>query len=151
MNHFRTILNLCLSITFLVSLVGAAAPAAASVASTTGVVIAQVYGGGGNIGSTYTHDYMLLFNGGAAAVDISTWSVQYASYAGTTWQTTNLTGSIPPGGFYLIQQAAEGGGTTPLPTPDLVGTIMASHGTVPIAPSTTVAMASAAVSGRCVR
>ncbi len=90
------------------------------------VVISQVYGGGGNSGATYTHDYVELFNRGAAAVDVSTWSVQYASAAGTTWQLTNLTGSIPPGGYYLVQEAQGAGGTTPLPTPDATGTIFMS-------------------------
>jgi predicted extracellular nuclease len=38
------------------------------------------------------------------------------------WTRTNLSGSIPAGGYYLVQQAAGAGGTTPLPTPDATGT-----------------------------
>jgi uncharacterized repeat protein (TIGR01451 family) len=91
--------------------------------SSGGLVISQVYGGGGNVGSIYTHDFIELFNAGTATVDVSGWSVQYASATGTTWAVTTLSGSIPPGGYYLIQQAAGAGGTAPLPTPDAIGTI----------------------------
>ena len=67
------------------------------------VVISEVYGGGGNSGATYTHDYIELYNRGASAVDLTGWSVQYASAAGTTWAVrTNLTGSIGAGRYYLI-------------------------------------------------
>src|SRR5687768_3485048 len=83
-------------------------------AASSSIVISQVYGGGGNAGATYTHDFIELFNLGAVAVDVSTWSVQYASNTGTSWQRTNPTGSIAPGAYYLVQQAAGAGGTTAL-------------------------------------
>ncbi|HXH34217.1 MAG TPA: lamin tail domain-containing protein [Plantibacter sp.] len=67
-----------------------------------GVVISQVYGGGGNSGATLTNDYIELFNSGTTTVDLSTWSVQYASSAGFTWQRTNLTGSLAPGRYYRV-------------------------------------------------
>ncbi len=41
------------------------------------VVISQVYGGGGNSGATYTHDFIELFNRGASSVSLTGWSVQY--------------------------------------------------------------------------
>lgn len=49
------------------------------------MVISQVYGGGGNTGAPYTHDFVELFNRSSATIDISGWSVQYASSAGTSW------------------------------------------------------------------
>jgi hypothetical protein len=52
-----------------------------------------VYGGGGNAGSTYKNDFIELFNRGTSPVNVSGWSVQYASTAGTTWQVTNLSGN----------------------------------------------------------
>ena len=64
----------------------------AAVASSSGVVISQVYGGGGNTGSTYTHDFIELFNAGSSAIDLTGWSVQYASNTGTSWPVTPLTG-----------------------------------------------------------
>jgi uncharacterized protein len=53
-----------------------AAPAAA--ASST-MVISQLYGGGGNDGSTYTNDFVELYNRSATAVSLSGWTIQYAS------------------------------------------------------------------------
>ncbi len=87
------------------------------------VAISQVYGGGGNSGATYKNDFVELRNRGDSAVDVSGWSIQYASASGSTWQRANLAGSIPAGGFYLIQLAAGSGGTTDLPAPDASGGI----------------------------
>lgn len=128
MKPFTALLFLGVAAALLASLPGlpASVAAIAAPASTTGVVIAQIYGGGGNTDATYTHDYILLFNASQATVDISTWSVQYASATGTTWQKTDLVGSIAPGQFYLIQEAQGSGGTTPLPTPDASGDIAMS-------------------------
>jgi hypothetical protein len=61
------------------------------------IVISQIYGGGGNSGATLKNDFIELFNPGGVAVSVNGWSVQYASAAGTTWQVTNLSGTIPPG------------------------------------------------------
>lgn len=98
----------------------AAAPAHAA----SDLVISQVYGGGGNSGATLRNDYVELFNRGTVPVDLSGWSIQYASAAGTTWNNkTNLGGIIAPGQYFLVQQAAGTGGTTNLPPPDVVGTI----------------------------
>ena len=100
---------------------------AASFAANPSVVISQVYGGGGNSGAFWKNDFIELFNPGAAPVDLSTWSVQYASQNGTSWSRTNLTGSIPAGGYYLVQEAAgANANATPLPTPDATGTIAMS-------------------------
>jgi uncharacterized protein len=90
------------------------------------IVISQVYGGGGNSGSTYTHDFIELFNRGTTVVDLTGWSVQYASAAGTSWQATTLSGTLQPGQYYLVQQAQGAAGTTPLPTPDATGSIAMS-------------------------
>lgn len=95
-------------------------------ATSTDVVISQVYGGGGNSGATYTNDYVQLTNRGGSAVDLSGWSVQYASATGTSWQRTALSGSIAPGATYLVGEAAGSGGTTALPNPNVTGTIAMS-------------------------
>ena len=98
-------------------------PANALGAPSTTIVISQVYGGGGNSGATYKNDFIELYNIGSSTVNVSTWSVQYAATTGTSWQRTNLSGSIAPGAHYLIQEAAGAGGTTNLPTPDATGSI----------------------------
>jgi Domain of unknown function (DUF4347)/Lamin Tail Domain/RTX calcium-binding nonapeptide repeat (4 copies) len=87
----------------------------------SGIVISQVYGGGGNSGATYKNDFIELFNRGTTAVNVSGWSVQYASATGNfSSNITNLSGIIAPGSYYLIQQDAGTGGTSNLPTPDLI-------------------------------
>jgi cardiolipin synthase A/B len=110
------------------------------------VVISQVYGGGGNSGSVYKNDFIELFNSGGTAQDITGWAVQYTSATGTTWTNkTDLSGSIPAGGYYLVQEAAGTGGTTDLPIPDVTGTIAmnATAGKVALTNTTT------ALSGAC--
>jgi predicted extracellular nuclease len=114
------------ALALLVSGLGAALAGAPAAAVSADVVISEVYGGGGNSGATLTNDFIELYNRGTTPVNISTWSVQYSSATGTTWLRTNLTGTIQPGRWYLVQEAAGMGGTTPLPTPDATGTIAMS-------------------------
>jgi predicted extracellular nuclease len=90
------------------------------------IVVSEVYGGGGNTGATLRNDFIELYNRGSVAVMVNGWTVQYASSAGTTWQTTPLTGTIEPGAHYLVQEAQGAGGTTNLPAPDATGTIAMS-------------------------
>ena len=89
------------------------------------VVISQAYGGGGNSGAQYKSDFIELHNNGTSAVDLTGWSVQYASTTGSGWSTatTPLSGSIAAGGYYLIKQADGAGSQAPLPTPDATGNI----------------------------
>jgi predicted extracellular nuclease len=104
-----------------------ALPTPAANATSPDLVISQVYGGGGNSGSTYTNDFVELFNRGASPASLAGWSVQYAAATGTVWQKTNLTPTtLAPGQYYLVQEAQGAGGTTPLPTPDVTGTILMS-------------------------
>lgn len=90
------------------------------------VVISQVYGGGGNSGATFTHDFIELHNKSDETVFINDWSVQYASTAGSTWTVTPLSGSIPAGGYFLVQQSSSSTTGSPLPTPDATGSIAMS-------------------------
>ncbi|MGI8828942.1 MAG: ExeM/NucH family extracellular endonuclease [Candidatus Limnocylindria bacterium] len=100
------------------------APTPARAVSET-LVISQVYGGGGNSGATFTHDFIELFNRGDSTVDLAGMSLQYASATGTgnfganTGQLTELSGSIPAGGYFLVQQASQAAVGAPLPTADL--------------------------------
>ena len=86
------------------------------------LVVSQVFAGGGNAGAPYANDFVELFNRGSTAVDVSGWTVQYASAAGATWQATPLTGSIAPGRHYLVQLASAAAVGASLPTPDASGT-----------------------------
>jgi predicted extracellular nuclease len=112
-----------------------AAPALAQVR------ISQVYGAGGNSGAPLKNDYIELFNAGTSEVDLAGWSVQYASSTGTTWQATALSGTLQPGQYLLVQEAAGANAlATPLPTPDNTGTIAmaAGAGKVALRDSTTL-------------
>jgi len=88
------------------------------------VVLAEVYGGGGEQGSHWTNDYIILYNPTGDPVDLSNWSVQYAFFVGSDWEVTNLNGSIAAYAYYSIQEGGDGGGIEPLPfVPDAIGDI----------------------------
>src|SRR5262245_28416502 len=119
----RVALGLALGVVLLVGTV----PANANT-SGTGLVISQVYGGGGNGGATYQNDYIELFNPTGAAISVAGWSVQYASATGTgnfgstTTMITPLSGSIAAGHYLLVQEASQAAVGALLPTPDITDT-----------------------------
>ena len=139
---FSLRLALCLVLLFSSLLVS---PPTRVKASANGIVISQIYGGGGNAGSTFKNDFIEIFNADGATVNLSGWSVQYASAAGTTWQVTALSGSLAPGQYFLIQESQGAGGTTNLPAPNATGNIAmsATAGKVALVSSTV------ALSGGC--
>lgn len=120
-----------------VALAAGTAAVPASAVSTT-LVVSQVYGGGGNSGATLRNDFVELYNRGTTTVTVTGWSVQYAAASGTTWAVVPLSGSVPPGGYYLVQLGAGGSGTTDLPAPDATGTVNigATAGKLALAAST---------------
>src|ERR1041385_1772971 len=104
----------------LLALLLLAAPAAE--AASPDLVISQLYAGGGNSGATYTNDFVELFNRGSAAVDLTGWTIEYATSAGTSWSATALSGNLAPGRHYLAQLASSAAVGSPLPAPDATGT-----------------------------
>ncbi len=111
------------------------AGACACMLSTTNaqIVINEAYGGGGNSGSTYTNDFIELFNNSTASIDISGYQLAYASSTGAFSPTTTGTDTafvtiipagttLAAGALYLIQEAKGTAGTTALPSPNLVDT-----------------------------
>ncbi len=104
-----------------------AIPTAASAAS-PGLVISEAYGGGGNSGATLTHDFVELYNPTDAPISVDGMSVQYRSSGSSAAASgvTELSGTVPAGGYYLVQQAQGNGGTQALPTPDATGSIAMS-------------------------
>ncbi len=102
------------------------------------IVISQIYGAGGNSGATYQNDFIELFNRGSTTVNMTGWTVQYTSTAGSLWATTALSGSLAPGQYYLIRQAAGTScGGSPcgavLPAPDATGNIAISANAAKVA------------------
>ena len=94
------------------------------------VVISQIYGAGGNKGSIYKRDYVVLHNNTANPIDMSNWSIQYAPAKAATGQTPNPwslavfpTGTtIAAYGNFLVGLGSNGeGGTFNLPAPDYNG------------------------------
>jgi len=104
-----------------------ATPHASASLDGTGLVISQVYGGGGNVGATLTHDFIEIFNPTANPISLNGKSVQYASSTGTGsfGSTSNVISELPnvslgAGQYYLIQESQGVNPGTALPTPDLV-------------------------------
>jgi hypothetical protein len=116
---------------------------------TGGVVISQVYGGGGNTSATYNQDFVELFNRTTNPVDISGWSIQYSSATGTAWAVTTIPAStiVAPGKYYLIGLATGANGVA-LPTPDLTNTtnMSGTAGKVALVSNNTALSGSAACS-----
>jgi len=125
----RTVIGGVAALILSAASLAAAQPALAAPSAASPVVIDEVYGGGGNSGAPLAQDFVELYNPTDAPVDLTGWSVQYASSAGT-WANggqTNLTGSIPAGGHYLVAEAVGANTSLPaLPTPDATGTIAMS-------------------------
>ncbi|HKP83674.1 MAG TPA: lamin tail domain-containing protein [Pyrinomonadaceae bacterium] len=110
------------------------------------IVISQVFGGGGNSGSPFRNDFIEIFNRGNTSVNLSGWSVQYASATASTWSVTPLTSvTLLPGQYYLIQESSGGSSGVVLSAPDATGTIAmaAGSGKVALVKSSTV------LSGTC--
>jgi hypothetical protein len=114
------------------------------------IVVSQVYAGGGNSGASFANDFVELFNRGGTAVDVGGWTIQYASAAGTTWQATGLSGTIPAGAHYLVQLSSGGTAGSPLPAADAVGTTnLASSGEKVALVRATTSLACGASAGGC--
>lgn len=100
----------------------AAAASAPALASTSGVVISQVYGGNGNV---FASDFVELFNAGTQPVALTGWSIQYASATGAGTFASNgvvaVSGTLQPGQHHLVRLATTAGPA--LPAADSTGSI----------------------------
>ena len=140
----------------ILGLFGAFSAPAPTRAISPDIVISEVYGGGGNSGAPFTHDFIEIYNRGATPVDLTGWSVQYASATGTGTFADNspvaLAGTLPPGRHYLVQNASGGANGVPLPTPDATGTIAMALGSgkvVAVRPGATLGLACNGSSDPC--
>ncbi|MFJ5231837.1 endonuclease/exonuclease/phosphatase family protein [Kitasatospora sp. NPDC088391] len=124
----RTLLRAAATAAVATSLLTVPLPGA-SAAPSTGAVISEVYGGGGNSGATLKNDFIELGNPSGAAFGLAGYSVQYlpgSPSANSQWGVTPLTGSVAPGGRYLVAEGPGAGGTVDLPTADAAGTLALS-------------------------
>lgn len=97
-------------------------------ASTSGLVIHQIYGSGGSSGATWRNDYIELLNTGTQPVSLAGKSLQYASATGTgTFASNTPLAVLPavtlqPGQYFLVSGASSGTNGSLLPTPDATWT-----------------------------
>ncbi|MGI6714321.1 MAG: lamin tail domain-containing protein [Bacilli bacterium] len=90
------------------------------------MIISEVYGGGGNSGATYSHDYVEIFNKTTLPIDLTGYSIQYGSPTSSTafTQITTLSGTVPAKGYFLVRLSTNNSAVgTPLDTPDALGNI----------------------------
>ncbi|MEI8084656.1 MAG: lamin tail domain-containing protein [Paludibacter sp.] len=95
------------------------------------VIITQAYGAGGNSGATYSNDYVELYNTTSQSIDITGWSIQYYTSAGTaviTVFTLPTNSTIKPYNYFLIQCSGGAIGTA-LPTPDATASTISMSST----------------------
>lgn len=96
--------------------------ALASLPVSAQVVISQAYGGGGNAGAPYTHDFVELFNRGTQEVPLAGKSLQYASATGNFTNIAALpSATLQPGQYYLVQLASGANGVALPVTADATG------------------------------
>lgn len=115
--------NKVLSATFIVALaagtVSVVAPTASAAPDGSNVVINETYGGGGNSGAKYTHDFVELYNPTDQDIDVTGWVLDQQSAAGNSGSKVTLSGVVPAGGYFLVQgNRGESGSGDALPTPD---------------------------------
>lgn len=122
----KKFLSVLLALAIVIGLLPAIAGFASAAEQADHVIIHAAFGGGGNSNAPYKNDYIVLYNPTNADVNLTGWSVQYTSKSGSfsSQNTTELSGTIAAGGYYLIQEAA-GNNTSAaaLPTPACTGTI----------------------------
>jgi hypothetical protein len=85
----------------------------------TGVVIEEIYPGGGKSGASYQNDFVVLRNNGSAAASLNGWSLQHLK--GGVWQKPFALPNvrIQAGGYFLIKAYNDGTSSgAALPTPD---------------------------------
>ena len=115
----RRAVSSTLAIALAAGTVSVAAPSALANPQGTNVVINEVYGGGGNSGAKYTHDFVELYNPTERDIDLTGWVLDQQSTAGNSGSKVALRGVVPAGGYFLIQgKAGDTGSGESLPAPD---------------------------------
>lgn len=85
----------------------------------TGLVIGEVYGGGGNAGAPVNADFVEILNPTSGPLSLAGLSLQgRAATGGSAGAVLSLSGSVPAGGRFLVQTSPAGANGAALPTPD---------------------------------
>ncbi len=107
----------------------AALPAQADQAAVgSPVVINEAYVNGGSANAPFNDKFVELFNTSDAAVSLDGWSLQYRSATGQAAPSgvTELAGSIPANGYFLVSGPGNGDTGAELPEADVVGNLNTS-------------------------
>lgn len=138
-----------------------ATPAFANTAG-TGVVINEAYLSGGSSGAAFKNKFVELHNPTDADIVLDGMSLQYRSATGTgnSSGVVALTGTIPAGGYFLVQGGSNGANGAELPASDAssgnlnfsgsAGTIALVNGTSAVALPTGSLVGDAAVNANLV-
>jgi hypothetical protein len=90
-------------------------------AESSGAVVSEVYGGGGNAGASYGRDFVELFNRSKASVALSGWKIEYAPSTSDHWSSTAVGGQIAPYRYFLVALGGGSSGGASLPSADATG------------------------------
>ncbi len=86
------------------------------------LVISQL-SGSNTTSSAFNQDWVELHNRTDQPIALDGLSLQYGAATSTTWQVFKLTGTVNPGGFFLIATGTAVDGGNPLPAADLTATL----------------------------
>ena len=93
-------------------------PTAHAATDGSNVVINEVYGGGGNSGSTISNDFVELYNPTDKDIDLAGWVLDQQAANGNSGNKATLSGTVPAGGYFLIKGAAGNNKDNPLENAD---------------------------------
>lgn len=139
----RSVLGRLTALALVAGTVAAVPSTATAAPDGSGLVINEVYVDGGSAGASHKLKFVELHNPSNATIDVSGWSVQYRSSAGTgafTGITPLGNHEVPAGGTFLV--AGQGNSTglgAELPPPDVTGSInpAGASGTIALVESET--------------
>ncbi|GGE55541.1 hypothetical protein GCM10011391_38200 [Pullulanibacillus camelliae] len=124
---WKIVLSASILMTSLASLTQVVNVPNAKAANSSTVLIDEIFGGGGaKDAAPYNYDFVELYNPTDSPVKLDGWSLQYTNKdMNYKWKKTNLTGSIPAHGYYLIREHSDDPtvGMAKLPNPDASGDI----------------------------
>jgi hypothetical protein len=135
------VLSAALAVTCLQILIAATPAQAVS----TGLVIREVYGGGGNAApaSSFHADFVELYNPTASSIPLTGLGLQYRPTSGVVGgnNVVALAGSVPAGQPFLVRMSDPGAFGASLPTPDQSASpeinMSGTNGQVLLLPTTT--------------
>ncbi|HQC74616.1 MAG TPA: InlB B-repeat-containing protein, partial [Bacilli bacterium] len=85
-------------------------------ATNSGLMIWEVYGAGGNTGAYYDRDYVVLYNGASSAINLTGYTIQYASSDKLNYNVKcELEGTIAAGSYFVVAESTKGSNGTHLP------------------------------------